>query len=103
MHLILPPTTMVKRVHKASVVEHGLKEGLDFDGDAQHIETNVAAATIFTEEREGSKMEGVSPVYQKKHVKFYVFLIESLSQEIRQISLLIQISLPLEIYFRNAG
>jgi hypothetical protein len=40
--------------------------------------------TIFTEEREGGKMEGVSPVYQKKNVKFYVFLIEFLSREIRQ-------------------
>jgi hypothetical protein len=29
-------------------------------------------------------MEGDSPEYQKKHVKFYVFLIEFLSQEIRQ-------------------
>jgi hypothetical protein len=29
-------------------------------------------------------MEGVSPVYQKKPVKFYVFLIEFLSREIRQ-------------------
>jgi hypothetical protein len=40
--------------------------------------------TIFTEEREGGRMEGDSPVYQKKHVKFYVFLIEFLSREIRQ-------------------
>ncbi len=39
--------------------------------------------TIFTEEREGGTMEGDSPVYQKKHVKFYVFLIEFLSREIR--------------------
>jgi hypothetical protein len=31
--------------------------------------------TIFTEEREGGRMEGDSPVYQKKHVKFYMFLI----------------------------
>jgi hypothetical protein len=29
-------------------------------------------------------MEGDSHVYQKKHVKFYVFLIEFLSREIRQ-------------------
>jgi hypothetical protein len=29
-------------------------------------------------------MEGDSPVYQKKNVKFYVFLIEFLSREIRQ-------------------
>jgi hypothetical protein len=40
--------------------------------------------TIFTEEREGGRMEGISPVYQKKHVKFYVFLIEFLSREIHR-------------------
>jgi hypothetical protein len=40
--------------------------------------------TIFTEEREGGKMEGDSPVYQKKHVKFYVFLIEFLSREVHK-------------------
>jgi hypothetical protein len=45
---------------------------------------NKIFETIFTEEREGGRMEGVSPMYQKKHIKFYVFLIEFLSQEIRQ-------------------
>jgi hypothetical protein len=38
--------------------------------------------TIFTEERKGGRIEGVSPVYQKKLVKFYVFLIEFLFREI---------------------
>jgi hypothetical protein len=45
---------------------------------------NKIFETIFTEEREGGRMEGVSPMHQKKHVKFYVFLIEFHSREIRQ-------------------